>query len=344
MAKQLCERFGIKRPCSDLTELLKECRPDVVHITTPPQSHFAIGKLCLDWGCHVYIEKPFTINGGEAEDLISLAEAKGIKVTVGHDLQFSHVARRMRQLVQDGYLGGLPVHMESYYCYDLADPGYARALLGDKGHWVRKLPGKLLQNVISHGIARLAEFFISDAPKVSAHGWASPLLRSMGESEIVDELRVVICEDRRSSAYFTFSSQMRPSLNQFRIYGPRNGLLLDEDEQALIKLKGTRFKSYAERFIPPLLLAEQHLGNLFTNARKFLAMDFHVKSGMKYLIESFYNSIVDGGPLPIPYREILRTSRIMDTIFEQLAVECPTPNHIKVRAPDETKPNVCQPG
>src|SRR6266699_2377185 len=51
MAKQLCERFGIKLPCSDLTELLKECRPDVVHITTPPQSHFAIGKLCLDWGC-----------------------------------------------------------------------------------------------------------------------------------------------------------------------------------------------------------------------------------------------------------------------------------------------------
>ena len=48
--------------------------------------------------------------------------------------------------------------MESYYCYDLTDPGYARALLGDKQHWVRQLPGQLLHNIISHGIARIAEF------------------------------------------------------------------------------------------------------------------------------------------------------------------------------------------
>ena len=55
--------------------------------------------------------------------------------------------------------------------------------------------------------------------------------------------------------------------------------------------------------------------------RAFLARDFHMKSGMKYLIESFYHSIVHGGPVPIPYREILLTARIMEAIFEQLAGE-----------------------
>ncbi len=39
---------------------------------------------------------------------------------------------------------------------------------------------------------------------------------------------------------------------------------------------------------------------------------------MKYLIEAFYRSIVEGTPVPIPYREILLTARIMDTIFAQL--------------------------
>jgi hypothetical protein len=39
---------------------------------------------------------------------------------------------------------------------------------------------------------------------------------------------------------------------------------------------------------------------------------------MKYLIEAFYRSIVEGTPVPIPYREILLTARIMDAIFEQL--------------------------
>ena len=318
MARQLYERFPVKRYFSDLTELLSEAQPDVVHITTPPDSHFDIARACLERGCHVYVEKPITLHAEEAQVLVVLANKKGLKLTVGHDDQFSHAARRMRTLVHSGYLGGIPVHMESYYCYDLGDSGYARALLGNKQHWVRGLPGGLLHNIISHGIARIAEFLTSDSPQVVAYGFVSPLLKRMGEREIIDELRVIISEEERTTAYFTFSSQMRPSLHQLRVYGPKNGLVLDQDQETVIKLRGGRFKSYGEKFIPPVIFAEQHLGNLIRNVRTFLARDFHMMSGMKYLIESFYGSIIQGTPVPIPYREILLTARIMDAIFDQL--------------------------
>jgi predicted dehydrogenase len=318
MAKQLYERFPIKRYYSEVADLLSDARPDVVHITTPPQSHFEISKFCLERGCHVYVEKPFTVHAEDAYRLVALAEEKGLKLTAGHDDQFSNVARRMRALVQNGYLGGIPVHMESCFCYDLSDPAYARALLGDKQHWVRCLPGQLLQNIISHGVARVAEFLTSDAPQVIAYGFVSPLLKSMGETELMDELRVIICEEERTTAYFTFSSQMRPSLHEFHIYGPQNGLIVDQDHELLIKLRGAKFKSYADKFIPPLSLASQLLGNLRTNVRSFLGRDFHMKAGMKCLIESFYDSIVRDAPVPIPYREILLTAKIMDHIFDQL--------------------------
>jgi hypothetical protein len=39
---------------------------------------------------------------------------------------------------------------------------------------------------------------------------------------------------------------------------------------------------------------------------------------MKALIEAFYHSILDGTPLPISYKEILLTSKIMDDIFAQV--------------------------
>ena len=318
MAEQLSARFPVKRHFTDLTALLEEARPDVVHITTPAESHFDVARFCLEQGCHVYVEKPFTLYAQQAQRLVDLAERKGVKLTVGHNDQFSHVARRMRALVQSGYLGGDPVHLESYYSYDLGDPSYARALLGDKHHWVRRLPGKLLQNVISHGIARIAEFLTTDAPHVIAHGFVSPILKQINESEIVDELRVIISEEERTTAYFTFSSQLRPSIHQLRIYGPKNGLVLDQDHEILIRLRGQKFKSYADIFIPPAQLAKQHLGNLFSNLRLFLRKDFHVDSGMKYLIESFYRSIREGTPVPIPYREILLTARIMEAIFDQL--------------------------
>jgi hypothetical protein len=104
------------------------------------------------------------------------------------------------------------------------------------------------------------------------------------------------------------------------MYGPRNGLLLDQDHETLIKLRGGRFTSYAEKFIPPVIFAQQHLANLVENARTFLARDFQMKAGMKHLIESFYRSIAEGTPVPIPYRQIILTGRIMDAIFDQLSV------------------------
>jgi predicted dehydrogenase len=319
MARQLYERFPVKRYYGDLGELLTDAKPDVVHITTPPGSHFELAKLCLERRAHVYVEKPFTLNLRDAETLVAMAGEQGLKLTAGHDDQFSHGARRMRSLVQSGYLGGSPLHIESYYCYDLGEAGYAKALLGDKQHWVRQLPGKLLQNIISHGIARIAEFLTTDSPRVIAHGFVSPLLRKLGETEIIDELRVIISEDERTTAYFTFSSQMRPSLHQLRLFGPKNGLILDHDQETLIALRGKRYKSYAEKFLPPVMLAGQQLGNLATNVNRFLRRDFQMKSGMKFLIESFYHSIADGAPLPLSYREILLTARIMDDIFAQLA-------------------------
>src|SRR5207248_7658961 len=86
----------------------------------------------------------------------------------------------------------------------------------------------------------------------------------------------------------------------------------------LIKLRGAKLKSYLEHFVTPLGFAHQHLENVVTNMRTFAARDFHMKAGMKYLIESFYRSIVEDTPGPIPYREILLTARIMDEIFAQL--------------------------
>jgi hypothetical protein len=72
---------------------------------------------------------------------------------------------------------------------------------------------------------------------------------------------------------------------------------------------------------------------MLRNVKTFLARDFHTMSGMKYLIEAFYRSITDGTPVPIPYREILLTARIMDAIFDQLRTKL-SEVHFEVEASD----------
>ena len=313
----MAERYRIAHASVDVDELVAAVRPDVVHITTPPQSHFALATQCLEAGCHVYVEKPFTVNTPEALTLIRLAQARGLKLTVGHNLQYTWESIEARELVRADFLGGPPVHIESYFTYNLGDANYAKALLGDRSHWVRRLPGKLLHNIISHGVARIAEFLDSEIPVVRAFGYASPLLHAIGESEIVDELRVHIAGGTNMSGYFVFSSQLSPPMNGMRLYGSKNSLIVD-NHRTLIRLRQQQYKSYLNYFVPPIACAREYLRNSRRNVGRFLKSEFHDDSGLKNLIEAFYAAIVNDAPLPITYEEILATSRIMDEVFRQL--------------------------
>jgi predicted dehydrogenase len=318
MAKQLGERFGVSECFPDLPEMLQATAPNVVHITTPPQSHFSLAKQCLEFGSHVYLEKPFTVTTSEAKSLIQLADRRNLKIITGHNLQFTSEMLKMRLLVKQGFLGGRPVHLESSFSYDLGDTSYVGAFLGDRRHWVRQLPGQLLHNLISHGLAKLAEFLDDDLVEIVARADQSPRLRSLGGEDVLDELRVLIRDKSGTTAFFCFSTQVRPPLNELRIFGPTNSMVVDHVSGSLIRSKNRSYKSYLTYFVPPLQNAREHLGNAGSNITNFLRRRLYQDFGMKELIERFYDSIRIGGEPPIPYREIILTARIMDEIFAQI--------------------------
>jgi predicted dehydrogenase len=317
MAKQLGERTEVSAWFSDHQEMLRATKPDVVHITTPPQSHFPLAKQCLEFGSHVYLEKPFTITATEAESLIDFAKACGLKITVGHNYQFTLEAMEMRRLVNEGLLGGKPIHIESYWPYDLGDTSYVGPVLGNRNHWVRQLPGQLLHNVISHGVARLTEFLDDELTEVVANGYQSPRMRSFGDNEVLDELRVLVRDKRGITAFFCFSTQIE-GLNQLRVYGPAGSITVDILTGSLVRHANRSYKSYLTYFIPPLRSAREHFRNACINITNFLRRRLYQDFGMKELIERFYNSIRLNTAPPIPYREILLTTRIMDEIFAQI--------------------------
>jgi predicted dehydrogenase len=318
MARQLAERFALKHCFSEVGQMIAECPLDVVHITTPPQGHYPIARQSLEAGINVYLEKPFTVTAAEAEALIDLASRRNVKITAGHNVQFTPEMLEMRRLVASGFLGGQAVHLESHFSYDLGDASYVGPVLGNPNHWVRQLPGQLFHNIVSHGIARLAEFLDDDLREVIASAHQSPKLARLGGGKVLDELRVLIRDKRGTTAFFCFSTQIKPGLNQFRICGPSNSLFLDHSSGTLLKQEARSHKSYLTYFVPPLLLARAHFRNARSNISKFLRKELYQDFGMKELIERFYLCIQHNAALPIPYREILLTARLMDAIFEQV--------------------------
>jgi len=318
MARQIAERYGAKKFYNDLSLMLAEVKPDVVHITTPPQSHYEIARMCLEAGCHVFVEKPFTINTVEAEELMALAISRKLKVTIGTDEQFSPVALEMRKLLADGWLGGHPLHIDVYYCYDMGDERFARIFIKDKSHWLWSLPGQLIQNIMPHSVIKVAEFLEGTQISVIARGFTSDFVKRMGETHLKDELRAILIDEKQMTAYLTFSTQVRPPLRQFLILGPKNGLLVDQDHQALIKIPGQKYKSYLEKTWPLYQLSRQYRKNLVKNTKLFFRKQFQVKRGLYNLVQLFYKSIETDSQPPIPYDQIILGSRIMDSIISQI--------------------------
>ena len=92
---------------ADAAEVLASPEIDVVAVITPVWTHYELAKAALNNGKHVFVEKPFTSHSWQAEELIELADNKGLKIMVDHTFLFTGAVRKIRELVDNGSLGDL---------------------------------------------------------------------------------------------------------------------------------------------------------------------------------------------------------------------------------------------
>jgi predicted dehydrogenase len=316
MAEQLAKRHKVERYYDDLDEMLEKESPDVVHITTPPQVHLPLAVKLMDAGCHVYVEKPIALNYNDAEQIVRHAEKTGKKLTVGHSFAFDPPALVMRELVREGVLGD-PVHVESYFGYNLAGP-FGAAILGDNTHWVHSLPGKLFHNNIDHMLNKITEFVDDEKPEINAYG-SKRREESYGDvrDELMDELRVYI-EGKKTTAYGTFTSHVKPVSHYARIYGTKNILHVDYNIRTVTLEHGATLPSAIGRLLPAFGSGWGYHKEGWKNVFRFARSRFHFFAGMNRLISDFYASIIEGKPLPISPRDMLRIAAFMEEIFSQL--------------------------
>lgn len=92
---------------SDPDEILRSPDIDAVAVITPVWTHYELAKRALENGKHIFVEKPFTSNSAQAEELIELAARKNLTVMVDHTFLFTGAVRKIRELTESGALGEL---------------------------------------------------------------------------------------------------------------------------------------------------------------------------------------------------------------------------------------------
>lgn len=316
MAEQIAVRYGIPKHYSDFDRMLAAERLDVVHITTPPQSHLPLTVKAVAAGCHVYVEKPIALNCADARKLIEAVEQGGRKLTINYWPNFDPPGLALRNMVESGEIGDV-IHVESYLGYNLAG-AFGEALLGDAGHWVHRLPGKLFQNTLDHILNKISPFVTDERPVVQAMGYRRrERLNHDSTDALLDELRVMI-RGEKVSAYATLCSHARPAGHFVRVYGTRNTIHVDYNSRTAVLEADQTLPSAIGRLVPPFAQGWRHIRQGFQNTRLFARNEYHYFSGMNCLISLFYDSILNNRPVPIAYGEILRVASMMDEIFAQV--------------------------
>jgi predicted dehydrogenase len=91
----------------DSAELMSSPDIDAIAVVTPVWTHYELAKAALLNGKHIFVEKPFTSNAAQAQELIELAAQRNLKVMVDHTFLFTGAVTKIKQLLDDGSLGKL---------------------------------------------------------------------------------------------------------------------------------------------------------------------------------------------------------------------------------------------
>ncbi len=92
---------------ADTSAVISSAEIDAIAVVTPVWTHYELVKAALENGKHVFVEKPFTSNAAQGEELINLARQKNLTIMVDHTFLFTGAVKKISQLLDEGSLGNL---------------------------------------------------------------------------------------------------------------------------------------------------------------------------------------------------------------------------------------------
>lgn len=104
-AKAFADQWGFAKAYGSYGEMLEDPDVELVYVATPHSHHYQYAKMCLEHGKHVLVEKAFTVNAEQAEDLIHISEEKGLLLAEAIWTRYMPSRRMIDDLLDSGVIG-----------------------------------------------------------------------------------------------------------------------------------------------------------------------------------------------------------------------------------------------
>jgi predicted dehydrogenase len=311
MAESMAEAFGAAGWFTDFERMLREVRPDVVHVTTPPASHFALARAALESGAHVLVEKPITTRAAELDELVALARTRDRMLVENQNYLFNGTLRELVRRLEGGALGEL-VHVDVVLGLGVLGPGsrYAEPAAANP---FAALRGGLVADFITH-LCSLAVGLVG--PHRRAHAlWSK---RNPSTPLSSDELLALI-DAERGTAVLHFSARAQPDTFHVIAHGTRMRVVAGLFEPLFAS---ERLRSGPRPLLPVrngFALARAHARAAIGGLWRKLAGRPAAFEGLGELVRRTYDAIRDNSPPPLSLDHLVAVRRLEEELLEQEA-------------------------
>jgi nucleoside-diphosphate-sugar epimerase/predicted dehydrogenase len=316
----LSESFGLFHKYDQLSALLLDFTPDILHILTPPHTHKEIAVYAMKMGAHPFIEKPMGLTTQECSEIIETASQEKKSPCVDLFMPFDPLLVRARQLIERDRLGQL-VHCSISDFRNYLE----RKKTGLSPAWLRNLPGELLFDIIPHHLSILNTFL----PNAQLHEVCCQ--RDHGE------IAQMICLFDSPSGKGLINIRLDAAYNRpyhILLEGTRGLIEIDFESYDLVFRRKNHFHGLLDEAYQQTVSARSLLTGIIRSANRFL-LGFETDTGMDRLIELYYRALADKRSAPVPTRQGHKITAQVSEIFRNAGIafekiHIPATNRIRV--------------
>lgn len=281
-------------------EMLNNSDVEVVVVNTPVQTHFEYVKMALEAGKNVIVEKPFTVDVSEAEQLVKLAEEKGLFLSVYQNRRFDRDFLQVKKIINSKKLGDIK-EVEIRFDRFRTEPS---------GKQHKENP----QETGSGSLHDLGAHLVDQA--VQLFGFPEKLFAdvfSMKGAEYANDYFEILLYYKNNMRIRLKSSVFSKEAHYaYMVHGSKGSFLQERTDNQEAELVAGTLPTYGESWMLPLKDSDGILNYIRDHSETERILTTSEPGNYMNYYQEIYEHIVFGYDLPSPGKQVIQNMKLID--------------------------------
>lgn len=306
------EEFGADHAYTDVSEMLMEAKPDVVHVLTPPQTHVDLVTMCLNRGADVICEKPITPTADQLEALLNTADAAGQQLMESHNYRFNREVLDMDRAIGRGDLGSVR-EVEIRIALPVTD---ADGRFGDPNlpSPVHDLPAGVIHDFTTHFAYLLLHLSGAEEFSRITAAWSNHSQNPLFKYDDLDALLIGRGPSGPVHGRLRFDAGAAPDTFSITVRGTEGWTETDLFQPYNRTVRPRPGGSQLSPIVNHVINGATLMGDGIRNfGRKLLQQSPY--EGLHRMLDEAYTALAAGEGFPVTPEEMLTASRLVDRLL-----------------------------